>query len=130
MEATLERARRETTQMNTRINAALKERGDRALARAGYTPSQAVRSLYAFAVEHEDDPQAITAMLSKKTTVEENARNGEREQKLAALDRAAHLVEDAFKVLGISAPEEIDNRPYKELRDDLMDDHFQEKGLL
>ena len=130
MEAALERVHRETTQMNTRINVALKERGDRALARAGYTPSQAVRSLYAFAVEHEDDPQAIAAMLSKEPAADGNAQNDERERKLAALDRATHLVKDAFKALGIPASEGTDDRPYKEFRGDLMGDHLQEKGLL
>lgn len=47
------------TQMNTRIDASLKEAGDAVLARLGYTPSQAVRGLWMFAVEHQDDAAAI-----------------------------------------------------------------------
>ncbi|SCH80791.1 addiction module antitoxin%2C RelB/DinJ family [uncultured Collinsella sp.] len=34
------------TQMNIRMDAALKESGNAALARLGYTPSQAVRALW------------------------------------------------------------------------------------
>ena len=35
-------------QINTRVPAELKEQGDLALARAGYTPAQAVRALWEF----------------------------------------------------------------------------------
>ena len=39
-------------QINTRVPAELKEQGDLALARAGYTPAQAVRALWEYAVVH------------------------------------------------------------------------------
>lgn len=129
MDATLERMHGETTQMNTRINALLKERGDRALARAGYTPSQAVRSLYAFAVEHENDPEAIATVLSKGSAAQEHAADEELARKRTALDQAARLIEDACKALGIPSPKEIDDRPYKEFRDEIMDERLREKGL-
>ena len=61
MEATVEHPKSELTQMNTRIDRKLKERGDAALARAGFTPSQAVRALWKFAAEHE--PKEIEALL-------------------------------------------------------------------
>ena len=43
-------------QMNTRLDAKLKERGDRVFARRGYTPSQAVRAVWAYADAHGDVP--------------------------------------------------------------------------
>ena len=54
-------------QMNTRIPADLKEQGDRALERAGYTPSQAVRALWEFAARHMHEPSAVHAALEEKT---------------------------------------------------------------
>lgn len=52
------------SQLNARIDNALKERGNRALLRAGYTPARAIRSLWAIAAENEDDPHMIEAILS------------------------------------------------------------------
>ena len=46
-------------QMNTRIDADLKQRGDEALKRAGFTPSQAIRALWEYAANHTLEPQAI-----------------------------------------------------------------------
>ena len=49
------------TQMNTRIEQDLKQRGDAVLAEAGFSPSEAVRALWKFAVAHEREPKAVTA---------------------------------------------------------------------
>lgn len=51
-------------QMNTRMDESLKEAGDAVLRQLGYTPSTAVRGLWRFAVEHQNDPTAIRAVLS------------------------------------------------------------------
>lgn len=51
-------------QMNTRMDESLKEAGDAVLRQLGYTPSTAVRGLWRFAVEHQNDPTAIHAVLS------------------------------------------------------------------
>lgn len=48
-----------SAQMNVRINAALKEQGDAVLARNGITPSQAVRSLWAYLATHGDLPEYL-----------------------------------------------------------------------
>ena len=43
-------------QMNTRIDAEVKERGDAVLAQAGYSSSQAVRAIWSFAASHAHEP--------------------------------------------------------------------------
>lgn len=48
-----------STQMNTRIDAALKAQGDAVLARYGLTPSQAVRSLWTYLFTHNDLPDYL-----------------------------------------------------------------------
>ena len=47
------------TQMNTRIDMALKEAGDAVLARLGYSPSAAVRGFWQFVVDHQDDAASV-----------------------------------------------------------------------
>lgn len=44
------------TQMNTRIDEALKREGDEVLARCGYSPSQAIRALWTYLVQTGDVP--------------------------------------------------------------------------
>ena len=51
------------TQMNTRMEASLKEAGDRVLAVLGYSPSQAVRALWSYLCAHRDDPASIRQLL-------------------------------------------------------------------
>ena len=43
-------------QMNTRIDAEVKERGDAVLAQAGYSSSQAVRAIWSLSLIHISEP--------------------------------------------------------------------------
>ena len=54
-----------SVQMNTRIDGAVKERGDRALAAAGLNPSQVVRAVWAFAARNEGRPQAMRDLMGE-----------------------------------------------------------------
>ena len=47
------------TQMNTRLEAQLKDSGDQALSLANRTPSQAVRWLWEYLSIHKNDPDAL-----------------------------------------------------------------------
>lgn len=73
-----------SAQMNVRINAALKEQGDAVLARNGITPSQAVRSLWAYLATHDDLPEYLKEQ-------QERPSDEERARRLAAVDRASGL---------------------------------------
>lgn len=130
MDATLERARSESTQMNIRIGRALKERGDRALSRAGYTPSQAVRALYEFAVRHETEPEAVAAVLADGRSDKTGQRAAAREARRAALRDIDRLVDEQRALLGERFAPGSDDRPFNELREEAMTAHFEEKGLL
>lgn len=52
-----------SVQLNTRIDGALKEAGDKVFALLGYTPSQAIRALWEYAVAHRDKPDEVRAIL-------------------------------------------------------------------
>ena len=50
-----------STQMNTRIERALKMQGDAVLERLGISPSQAVRSLWSYLAHNDDIPEYMKA---------------------------------------------------------------------
>ena len=126
----LERMRSGSTQMNIRIGKTLKERGDRVLSRAGYTPSQAVRALYEFAIKHEAEPETIAAMLADGQDDNSDRRAARQEARRAALCDIDRLVDEQRTLLGASFVPGSDDRPFDELREVEMAAHFEEKGLL
>ena len=125
-----EQARSGSTQMNIRIGKTLKERGDRVLSRAGYTPSQAVRALYEFAIQHEAEPEAVAAMLGDGQDDSSDWQAARQEARLEALRDIDRLVDEQRALLGVSFASGSDNRPFDELREVAMTAHFEEKGLL
>lgn len=59
-----------TAQMNFRLDPETKEKGDAALAEAGYTPSEAARSLWEVAASGRYRPELIRSFLSGTIAVE------------------------------------------------------------
>lgn len=105
----------QTTQINTRINQDLKQRGDAAFAEAGLTSSEAIRLLYTFAAEHRHQPELIVQRLSGESDDEERTR---RERGLSAIQRGRHLCKEALTQLGIKNPDPaILGMPYEQLEE-------------
>ena len=102
-------------QLNTRIPADLKEQGDRALERAGYTPSQAVRALWEFAVRHTHEPGAVHTMLEDNGA---SANDEGPQDRLSAFEDGLNILEHAYGELGLDLHESPDfqHLDYKELR--------------
>lgn len=104
-------------QMNTRIPADLKEKGDRALERAGYMPSQAVRALWEFAAQHAYEPSAVRGALGERKA---KAKPDEATLKrINAFEEGRRIMENAYRQAGLN-PETARDYPqlsYKELRD-------------
>ena len=84
-------------QMNTRIDADLKQRGDAALKRAGYTPSQAVRALWEFAAAHVHEPEVVAQVLS----LNRNAPDADADKGSHDFEEGLQLVKTASAKLGI-----------------------------
>lgn len=119
MKATAERPKSEMAQMNTRIDRRLKERGDAALARAGFTPSQAVRALWEFAAEHEYEPEAIEQALSlnQSQDVKHDEEIAVKLQGLEDIQKAcSELLKNIKQQTGMTSLP-LETLPYKELRD-------------
>lgn len=110
------------TQMNTRIDAGLKEAGDAVLASLGYTPSVAVRGLWRFVVEHQDDAASIREVLDPQAPEASEADRG-----LAALASIRARRASTLAALGLSpdGPAE-DGIPWDELRGAWYDERLGE----
>ena len=96
-------------QINTRVPAELKEQGDLALARAGYTPAQAVRALWEYAVVHIHEPQAIRNML------QEGSAEPEDPTAVESNPFTAHAA--LCERMGISMSTGSSNIPFDELKE-------------
>ena len=99
-----------TVQMNTRMDAGLKKQGDAVLAEMGYTPSQAVRALWRFAVNNKDRPQQIHQVLA------DGSDTATFDARLIAIERGRSICQE---LAGL--PAEFAHASYKELRDAMLD---------
>ncbi|WP_139652448.1 type II toxin-antitoxin system RelB/DinJ family antitoxin [Raoultibacter phocaeensis] len=72
------------TQMNTRIDSALKRKGDEVLAKHGYSPSEAVRALWEYAAAHGTIPDFMAE-------AETAAREAERQRKITLAREGAGM---------------------------------------
>lgn len=98
-----------SVQMNMRIDATLKERGDRVLAAVGYTPTQAVRGLWDYIVAHADSPDAIHAVI--------DAGGADDSEADAVRERLGCLARGRLLCRSLGAlPADVCNQPCKELR--------------
>lgn len=130
----------ETTQINARIDRALKERGDAALERAGYSPSQAIRKLWDFAARNAHSPHVIQAFFDTKDEAEEREAKERRseEERKAEEERArrrefaikgANIVAEAYERYGIEPSDWAKNASYEEMRDYALLERLRERGL-
>ena len=109
----------EMTQMNTRIEKSLKEQGDEALARAGYTPSRAVRALWRIAARHQQDPEALASLLAGEDPSRVAREDAEAARKRELARQGASMVGRFYERLGVSmAAAQAAQLPYNELRDE------------
>ena len=119
----------ETAQINARINRTLKERGDAALERAGYTPSQAIRNLWDFAARNAHNPRAIQALFGAANDVEEGKAEKERARRREAAIKGANIVAEAYERYGIEPSDWTKNASYEEMRDYALLERLRERGL-
>ncbi|MCI2241925.1 type II toxin-antitoxin system RelB/DinJ family antitoxin [Adlercreutzia faecimuris] len=116
-----------SVQMNTRIDGAVKERGDRALAAAGLNPSQVVRAVWAFAARNEGRPQAMRDLMG------ELGESLPAPEKQTVAQEGWSIVGEGLARLGVPAPP----RPasgdlealYDGLRADALDERLAKWGL-
>ena len=120
------------TQMNTRIERELKQRGDAVLARAGFSPSEAVRALWEFAAAHEREPQAVARALAVEDPEAERGRQERIQRKRDTLAKARKDMANTMSRLGITdkGMRKVFETPDKELYEQALVERYRERGLL
>lgn len=107
------------TQMNTRIDAELKAAGDAVLAHLGYTPSAAVRGLWRFVVDHQDDAATVREVIEPDAA---SALSDEASRKAAAIADLRSLYEQTACELGIPGNAEAELPSWDDLRENWYDE--------
>lgn len=113
------------TQMNTRIDAALKEAGDAVLARLGYSPSAAVRGLWQFVVDHQDDATSVREVIEPGAA---GALSDEAARKASAIAGLRSLYAQTTYELGISGYHSVDLPSWDDLREDWYDERLEKEA--
>lgn len=88
-------------QMNFRIDAELKRRGDERFARFGCTPSEALRRLYEVAARYDDESEAALRAVIGPETEEADAMS-EGEKRAQAIDDFLARTKDFYDSLGVT----------------------------
>lgn len=107
------------SQINARIDSKLKTEGDKALAKAGFTPTQAIRKLWELAAHHASEPEVLLSVLEpEQASHTDDARAEHRRQVEEALNAGETLMRRAYAGAGLEWPTEPDMRTYDQLRED------------
>ena len=113
------------TQMNTRIDASLKEAGDAVLARMGYSPSAAVRGLWQFVVDHQDDVVSVREVLEPDAA---SSLTDEAARKASAIAGLRSLYVQTAHELGISGSGVANLPTWDDLREDWYDERLEREA--
>lgn len=119
-----------SVQMNLRIDEQVKQLGDAALMEAGYSPTQAVRTVWSFAAAHAHEPQKVRQFL-QRAEAEHDTGSAARKKKLrAALGRCDDLRAQLDAAVGVSSSLAFEAAPDKELRDAARVSRWEEREVL
>ena len=114
------------TQMNTRMDDALKREGDAVFAQVGLSPSEVVRAVWEYAARHAEVPAIVAQALSESAEV---APSLETEYKVALAEASANIVAAFRERIGAPAPDKLEDIDYKAMREEAWMEKLQERGL-
>lgn len=118
-------------QMNFRIDAELKRRGDERFARFGCTPSEAMRRLYEVAARYDDESEAALQAVIGPETEEADAMS-EGEKRARAIDDFLASLQAQREALGIppaAPPQEFSDEYWDNLFYEAKTERLAERGL-
>ena len=118
----------EIAQVNARIDASLKAAGDAALAKAGLTPTKAIRALWQRFAELADRPEKIRELVESSEELGPGER-AEQERKLSLAQEGPTIVSRSLTERGIAVPEGLEELSHEELREQVLLERLHERGL-
>ncbi|MEC4175144.1 hypothetical protein VIN30_01600 [Adlercreutzia sp. R7] len=116
-------------QMNFRIDAELKRRGDERFARFGCTPSEAMRRLYECAARYDDESEGLLRSL---IGTEPSASMSEGEKRAQAITDFLASLQAQREALGIppsASPQEFSDEYWDNLFYEAKSERLAERGL-
>ncbi|MDO4290855.1 MAG: type II toxin-antitoxin system RelB/DinJ family antitoxin [Eggerthellaceae bacterium] len=116
-------------QMNVRLDDDLRVQGNLAFESIGWSPSQAVRTLWAYAAKNRRDPRQLKKSL-EAFLGNEGASTPKQEARRALVLEGQQIVPNARARLGISSEALSELPSYEELREEAVYERWQERGLL
>lgn len=118
-------------QMNFRIDAELKRRGDERFARFGCTPSEAMRRLYEVAARYDDESEAALQAVIGPETEEADAMS-EGEKRARAIDdflASLQAQREALDIPPAASPQEFSDEYWDNLFYEAKTERLAERGL-
>ena len=118
-----------TTQINVRIDDAVKLAGDQAMSTVGFTPTQAIRALWEFAQRNRHDHRKLATMFDMLT--EKDAPHDVplgAEEREAIIEEGPRIIERALADMGVETfcPPDFSDKDFLE---DALASDMEEKGL-
>ena len=118
----------EIAQVNARIDASLKTAGDAALAKAGLTPTKAIRALWQRFAGLADRPEKIRELVESRDALAP-AEQAEQERRLNLAKEGSMIVSRSLAERGVVMPEGFEELSYEELREQVLLERLRERGL-
>ena len=118
-----------TAQINARIDADLKASGDVALAKAGLTPTKAIRMMWERFASLADQPEKISELVSNQSPRLSPEARAERDRRLALVREGATIVSRSLASRGVAVLEGFAEPSYEELREQALLERLSERGL-
>lgn len=115
-------------QVNARIDASLKTAGDAALAKAGLTPTKAIRAMWQRFAELADRPEKIRELVESRDVLA-SAERSKQERKLSLAQEGSAIVLRSLAERGVVVPEGFEELSYEELREQVLLERLRERGL-
>lgn len=110
-------------QMNVRIGDRLKRAGDDVLLQLGMTPSAAVRGLWEFLVAHQDEPDAVRAVIDPAASQSARDHKQMRQRTMQAVRSRYGQLASSLGIEGVAFSAEP---TWDELRDMVYDARLEE----
>lgn len=124
---------RPTSQINARIDSELKTQGDAALERAGFSPTAAIRALWTLAIQLDNQPGALAAILDPDRDKPTEEQLAERARKVKLARAGVRIFDDYLLSHGIDpASVPVNTNPeesYEEALEELLYERLVERGL-
>lgn len=117
-------------QMNFRIDAELKRKGDERFAALGCTPSGAMRRLYECAARYDEESEAVLRALVKPTAAQSDDAGAKRER---AVYEFQEQIVGRYRALGLvpgSCSYDVGSESLTQMLYDELEDKMAERGLL